>query len=146
MSQVNNPSSKVKKMGFFEKVKEVYKQTYNSNTVSGRRQIRRNQISFVLALFAVFYAMDCFYMETHALLRKENRSNLKSFIYCSAISTFLVIFSMTKFISRMYLVLLPFVAKLVFFLAILLSDFARINCKYWPSLSGVCDFIGFSNN
>ncbi len=145
MSKVNNPTNKIQNRSFFDKVKEVYKHTYSSNTVNGRRQIRRNQISFVLALFAVFYALDCFYVDTHLLLRKENRGSLKSFIYCSAISTFLVIFSITKFISRLYLILLPFVAKLLFFLGFLITDFIRINCKNSKFNNELCNFIGFSN-
>jgi hypothetical protein len=146
MKQVNNPANKPKKIGFLDKVKEMYKHTYTSNTVSGRKQVRRNQISFVLCLFAIYYALDCFHIDTHSLLRKENRNGLKSFIYCSAISTFLVMFSITKFISRVYLILLPFVAKLVFFLGLILVDLIRISCKHWHYFNGVCDFVGFTTN
>ena len=133
IKNVKNPDQQVKQQnkssGFRANFNEALKYTYgtdqNSRSKKERRIVRRNQISFILSLFTLMYGFETWDMSINDL-RTSKYNDYKHFMYCSVFSCFLVCFSATKFIHKMYLIFIPFVLKFLYYLIIITQEFYEL--------------------
>lgn len=75
----------------------------NKTKLQEQKESKRNRYSFLLTLFSFYFTLLSFHLTAEELIITQDKQAFKYFIYSSVISLFLVICSLLKFISPIFL-------------------------------------------